>query len=133
VRGVPKVRVPERRSYRLWEEGKAPALVIEVTSATTFEEDAEDKLDLYQRVLKVKEYFLFDPFAENLKPGLIGYRLAGARYASIRPPRRRLPSRVLGLHLENQQGRLRFFNPGSRNYLLTPREELERLRSQQRG
>src|SRR5262249_52780889 len=75
VNGIPKTQVPERRSYRLWEEGKGPSAVLEVTSATTWDEDAQDKLALYQDVLLVGEYFLFDPYSERLKNGLAGYRL----------------------------------------------------------
>ena len=37
VRGVPKK--PERRNYRVWEEGRAPDFVVEFTSESTREED----------------------------------------------------------------------------------------------
>jgi len=133
VKGIPKTKVPERRSYRLWEEGKAPSAVLEITSATTWHEDAEDKFNLYQDVLHVGEYFLFDPYSENLKSGLAGYRLIRGKYQVIRPLQGRLPSKMLELHLENDHGKLRFFNPVTRQYLPTireAREEMERLKNE---
>jgi Uma2 family endonuclease len=131
VKGIPKIKVPERRSYRLWEEGKGPSAVLEITSATTWDEDAEDKFNLYQDVLHVGEYFLFDPYSENLKTGLAGYRLLRGKYQEIKPVQGRLPSKMLELHLENDSGNLRFFNPARRQYLPTireAREEMERLK-----
>jgi Uma2 family endonuclease len=128
VKGIPKIKVPERRSYRLWEEGKGPSAVLEITSATTWDEDAEDKFTLYQDVLHVGEYFLFDPYLENLKTGLVGYRLLRGKYQQIKLVQGRLPSKVLDLHLENDHGALRFFNPAARQYLPTIREALEKYR-----
>src|SRR5437660_332713 len=72
VRGVPKHTDPERRAYLVWEEGKAPDVVIELTSASTREEDVTDKRALYQDVLRVPEYFLFDPYEEYLHPRFQG-------------------------------------------------------------
>ena len=81
VRGVPK---HPRRSYKLWEEGKAPSLVIEFTSERTRQEDLGFKKDLYER-LGVEEYFLYDPLGEYLEPRLQGYRLAEGRYEGLAP------------------------------------------------
>jgi Uma2 family endonuclease len=80
VRGVPKT--PRRRIYKLWEEGEAPSLVIEVTSDSTRDEDVGKKKAIYER-LGVEEYFLFDPLGDYLKPNLQGYRLVGGRYQRI--------------------------------------------------
>jgi Uma2 family endonuclease len=80
VRGVPKT--PRRRVYKLWEEGEAPSLVIEVTSDSTSDEDTGKKKAIYER-LGVEEYFLFDPLGDYLKPPLQGYRLVGGRYQRI--------------------------------------------------
>ena len=63
VKGVPN---HPRPYYLLWEEKKSPNLVIEVTSFSTRSEDTKKKFLLYQNVLKVQEYFLFDPFEEYL-------------------------------------------------------------------
>jgi Uma2 family endonuclease len=119
VRGVPK---RQRDNYLIWREGKAPEVVIELTSRTTRREDVEKKFALYRDVLKVKEYFLFDPRAEYLKPPLQGYRLRAGRYTSIKPVEGRLPSRLLGLHLERHGSDLRLWDPATGQWLLTPEE-----------
>ncbi len=43
VRGVPS---RQRRTYRLWEEGKAPVMAVELTSKGTKREDEKTKPDL---------------------------------------------------------------------------------------
>ena len=107
--GVPKL--PKRLYYLLWEEGKAPDFIIELTSRTTSREDKRTKRTLYRDVLKVPEYFLFDPFEEYLKPSMQGYRLVEGEYEPIYPVAGRLPSEVLGLHLERDGTQLRLFDP----------------------
>jgi len=72
VRGVPK---RERKVYKLWEEGRAPSLIIEVTSDSTRDDDVSRKKICYES-LGVEEYILHDPEGEYLKPRLQGYRLA---------------------------------------------------------
>jgi Uma2 family endonuclease len=119
VRGVPKRR---RLNYLIWREKKAPQVVIELTSKTTRKEDVEKKFALYRDVLKVKEYFLFDPFLDYLDPPLQGYRLRAGKYLPIKPVDGRLPSRVLGLHLERDGQDLRLWNPATGRWLLTPEE-----------
>ncbi len=123
VRGVPK-RL--RDNYLIWGEGKGPEVVIELTSKSTRKEDTVTKYVLYRDVLKVKEYFLFDPRAEYLKPSLWGHRLRAGRYHRIRPVDGRLPSRVLGLHLERDGSDLRLWNPATGQRLLTPDEAHQR-------
>jgi Uma2 family endonuclease len=120
ARGVPKK--PERRRYLVWQEGKGPDVVIELTSASTRAEDLEDKFGLYRDTLKVPEYFLFDPEAEYLDPPLQGYRLSQGQYVPIQAVEGRLPSEVLGLHLEGEDWRLRLYNPAERKWLPTPQE-----------
>jgi Uma2 family endonuclease len=119
VRGVPNDR---RDHYLIWAEGRAPEVVIEFTSKTTRKEDQQTKLALYRDTLKVKEYFLFDPFGDYLKPRFQGYRLRGGRYVAIRPVQGRLPSQVLGVYLEAQGEWLRFYDPSLGRFLLTPEE-----------
>jgi Uma2 family endonuclease len=119
VRGVPK-RL--RKNYLIWEEGKAPEVVIELTSKSTRKEDVETKYALYRDVLKVKEYFLFDPQAEYLDPPLQGHRLRAGKYVPINLVDGRLPSRVLGLHLERDGQELRLWNPATGRWLPYPEE-----------
>jgi Uma2 family endonuclease len=122
VRGVPKVTEPERRAFLVWEEGRAPDLVVEFTSESTRREDLVDKREIYQDILRVKEYFLFDPFEEHLRPPLQGLRRAGSRFRPIRPVDGRLPSKVLGLHLEAQGRLVRLYNPAKGRLLPIPPE-----------
>ena len=46
---------------------------------------------LYRDVLRVREYILFDPKAEYLKPPLKGFRLVNGKYIAIDPVDERLP------------------------------------------
>jgi Uma2 family endonuclease len=123
VRGVPKE--PPRKYYLVWLEGKAPDAVIEITSKTTRRNDQGKKLVLYRDVLQVPEYFQFDPTEDYLHPPLQGFRLAGGRYDPIAAVRGRLPSVLLGLHLERDGTRLRFYDPVAGRYLLTRAERVE--------
>jgi hypothetical protein len=125
VRGIPKHRFPRRRRYLLWEEGKGPDVVIEVTSASTREEDMDDKMRIYREEIHVPEYFLFDPLGEYLEPRLQGYRLIGDQYQPIARVEGRLPSDVLGLHLEPVDDLLRLYDPSAGRWLPTPSEERE--------
>ncbi|MCL4206613.1 MAG: Uma2 family endonuclease [Pirellulaceae bacterium] len=112
----------DRENYLLWEEGRAPNMVIEVTSQSTRDEDLEDKLEIYRDEIKVAEYFLFDPRAEYLNPRLQGHRLSRGRYVPIAPVDGRLPSKELGLHLEADGDQLRFYDPARRRWLPTQQE-----------
>jgi Uma2 family endonuclease len=102
-----------RPNYLLWEEGKGPDVVIELTSSMTRREDLRTKIPLYQDMLHVKEYFLFDPLGDYLSPRLQGHRLRQGQYRPIRPVAGRLPSQVLRLHLEASGHQLRLFNPAT--------------------
>ena len=53
-----------RRSYVLWEEGKAPDCEVEVSSPVWRAKERTKKRDLYAK-LGVREYFLIDPAYEN--------------------------------------------------------------------
>jgi Uma2 family endonuclease len=116
-----------RRVFKVWEEGKGPDLVIEVTSKKTRRQDQGTKLELYRDVLKVREYFLFDPFEEYLKPSLQGYRLRRGRYQPIARLGNRLPSKILGLHLERDGNTLRLYNPRTKLWEPTSEELKEAL------
>lgn len=109
----------ERPIYKLWEESKAPDVVIELTSMNTRIEDLGNKKGLYA-VLGVKEYFIFDPFSEYLKPHLRGYRLSGDEYVQMQGSR--ILSDELGLELKVENDALRLFEIFSGRKLLTPAE-----------
>lgn len=120
VKGVAKHL---RLNYLLWEERKSPGVVIELTSSRTRHEDTKRKFLLYQNTLKVKEYFLFDPFRDHLDPSLQGYRLRKGVYVAIRPQAGCLPSQVLGLSLEAHGQDLRLVKAVGQ-WLPTPAERL---------
>ncbi len=121
--GIPKE--PLRNCYLLWEERKAPDFVLEITSKTTRGEDMKQKFGLYRDVLRVSEYFLFDPRAEYLKPPLQGFLLTSGEYVPIELVAGLLPSQVLGLHLERDGEHLRLFDPATGSRLMTPLEARE--------
>jgi Uma2 family endonuclease len=121
VRGVPK---RDRPIYKLWEEGVAPAVVIEVTSPTTRREDLAKKRTLYAR-LGVAEYYLYDPLAEYLDPPFQGYRLDGADYRAMATDATgALTSEALGLRLLLVEGRLRLFERQSGAPARSPAERV---------
>jgi Uma2 family endonuclease len=120
----------ERENYLLWAEGKGPDVVIELTSRTTRGEDTKKKFDLYRNVLKVKEYFLFDPLWHYLDPPLKGYRLVRGKYAPIPFEGGRLPSELLRLHLVPDGDTLHFWDPKTGRRLETAAEENIRLREE---
>jgi Uma2 family endonuclease len=124
VKGVQKRR---RRIYKIWEEGKAPDVIIELTSKSTRMEDMQKKKKLYES-LQVSEYFLFDPLREYLRPALRGYRLFEGRYEPITPFEGRLRSFALNMDLVHQREKLQLIDLRTGERLLTPLEQAEAKR-----
>jgi len=56
------VEQKERKSWVVWEEGKAPDVVIELLSDSTASYDKNEKKIIYQNKMRVPEYFWYDPF-----------------------------------------------------------------------
>ncbi len=77
VLGVPK---GERRSWVVWDEAKAPDVVIELLSESTAKSDKTEKKAIYQNRLRVPEYFWFDPMNPE---DWAGFRLQGGDYQAI--------------------------------------------------
>ena len=74
-------------------------------------------------MLGVREYFLYDPLGEYLRPPLQGYRLHEGEYQRLFPAGEEgLTSQVLGLELRVEAGRLRVVAPTTGERLLTPAE-----------
>lgn len=127
----------QRRTYKLWEEGKAPDVVFELTSNSTKNQDPGDKRLLYER-LGVREYFLFDPLRDYLDPPLQGFRLTGSYYLPLTPQKLpndnwELESAVLGLLLRTDGETLRLYDPVQGRYLLNRAEEAEARRIAEEG
>lgn len=116
-----------RDSYKMWEEGgRAPAVVFEFTSKKTRKEDVQIKRPRYEQVLRVPEYFQFDPTGDYLKPRLQGFRLQGNLYVPISLQNDRLYSEQLELELVQEGERMRLYDPVRGEYLLTAVEQAQR-------
>ncbi len=115
----------ERRSWFTWKENKVPDVIFEFTSKETREEDLWTKRGLYQW-LGVKEYFLFDPLDEYLKPCLQGFRLIDGEYRAIPEVNNSLQSESLGLTLSADGNRLALTETATGKRLL-PLHELQEV------
>ena len=123
----------ERRIYKLWEEHKAPDVVIETTSRKTRKKDATVKPALYAQI-GVREYFIFDPERDYLTPPLQGFRLAGANYERIVPDAEgRLLSTELGMFLSLSERDIEFDVESTGERLLTGGEVALREREARRA
>ncbi len=112
VKGVPDHL---RSSYFLWEEGKGPDFVLEITSKGTRREDEGQKRTLYRR-LRVREYWQYDPLGEWLEPPLRGMVLVAGQYEQMPASEpadgtQAMASTVLGLELRVTGDGLRFHDP----------------------
>jgi hypothetical protein len=127
VKGVTK---HERRVYKWWEEGHAPAVVFEITAESTRKDALEDKKQLYAD-RGVLEYFLFDPLAEYLEPPLQGFRLRRGQYYPIKPDTAGAwLSYELTLQLCREEKLLRLVDTLTGELLLTPLEGFARVREE---
>ena len=114
-----------RTSYKLWEEDRAPSVVIEVASKSTYRRDLEEKKDLYQS-LGVAEYYVTDPMPPEkrcLPEPLMAYWLNEAG-EYVRQPLRdgRIYSPALGLELVHDGTTLRVFDPVQQAFIPTYEE-----------
>lgn len=99
VLGVPK---GERKSWVVWEEGKAPDVVIELLSESTAAADKNNKKLIYQNQMRVPDYFWYDPFNPD---DWAGFSIQQGRYQPITPnAQNQLVSQSLGLALQRWQG-----------------------------
>ncbi len=125
VRGVPK---GERRTYKLWEEGHPPQVVIELSSQSTWGDDLQRKWRLFER-LGIEEYFIFDPQYNYLWEPLLAYRLVNGEYEEVAVENGRVRSEVLSLELVDTGETLRLFDPQAGEFLPT-RQELKDRKEQ---
>lgn len=117
-----------RDSYKIWEEGRVPAVIFEMTSKGTQDQDRVFKKTLYEQ-LKVREYWLFDPKGEWIEEQLQGYRLQGEAYLPIGDGR----SEVLQLRLVVEEKLIGFYREDSGEKLLIPDELARALRRETQG
>ncbi len=114
-----------RDSYKIWEEGQIPAVIFEVTSPKTQEQDQHFKRELYEQ-MGVPEYWLFDPKGEWMAEQLRGYRLIGEEYVVNPEP----ISQQLGLRMEVAGTSLNFYRLGDGDKLLTLPEMTQQAESE---
>lgn len=137
AQGFPKLRVaPDvmvifevepggRDSYKIWEEGQVPAVIFEMTSASTRRQEEGEKKTLYEG-LGVQEYWLFDPKGEWIAEQLKGYRLQDEGYEPIVDS----CSEPLGLRLQIDGGLIAFYRQNTGEKLLIPDELAAALRQE---
>ena len=135
--GFPKLRIaPDvmvifdvepggRDNYKIWEEGKVPSVVFEMTSKGTQKQDIEHKKTLYEQ-LEVQEYWLFDPKGEWVEEKLRGYRLRGESYEIITDSR----SEPLKLRLTIEDELIGFYREDTGEKLLIPDELAAKLQQE---
>lgn len=105
IMAVTDVGMHERMRWLVSEEGRGLDLALEILVAGDRRKDLERNVEWYAR-LGIREYFVFD--YSRLK--LLGYRLTTARrYEPMLPQFGRLHSDVLGLEMQLQGARLRFY------------------------
>ncbi len=137
AQGFPKLRVaPDvmvifdvapggRDNYKIWEEGKVPSVIFEMTSKGTQKQDIEQKKLLYEQ-LEVQEYWLFDPKGEWIEEKLRGYRLQGESYQLITDSR----SEPLKLRLAIEDELIGFYREDTGEKLLIPDELATKLQEE---
>jgi Uma2 family endonuclease len=117
-----------RDHYKIWEEGQVPAVIFEMTSPGTKDNDEGFKKTLYEQ-MGVQEYWQFDPKAEWIPEQLRGYRLQGETYESITDRH----SQPLQLRLEVEDKLIGFYRLDTGEKLLIPDELAEALKQESRA
>lgn len=85
-----------RNSWVVEREGKYPDVIVEILSKSTAKKDRGEKKNIYERIFKTHEYFLFDPDTKRID----GFRLSNGRYQPI-------PSNAMG-HFWSERLQLAF-------------------------
>ena len=129
VFGIEKKR---RRTYKVWEEGKAPDFVMEVSSKWTYRNDLTKKKKRYAHI-GVKEYFLFDPERAYLPEALIGFRLTDdGEYEPIPITNNNGKiSNVLGIEFRIQDDDIELHNLSTGEVLQTAAEKANEIAKQE--
>ena len=124
----------KRNSWIVWREGKAPDIVMELASGSTWRRDMREKRDIYAE-MGVTEYWRFDPTSNYFFPPLAGERLGDGEYTTIELTTNRDGlvwghSDVLGLDVwAFPDGNMRFYDPVSEQWLRTHGEAEQALRA----
>jgi Uma2 family endonuclease len=95
----------KRKGWVAWhEDGRLPDVIFEMLSPSTADKDRGEKKEIYERVFRTAEYFLYDPGSGSLE----GFHLVDRAYQPLRLGRRgRLPSERLGVSIGLWRGVIR--------------------------
>ncbi len=112
----------DRRTYKVWEEGKAPDFVMEFSSKRTYQNDLEGKVAHYAAI-GIPEYFLYDVDRRYLPTPLMGFRLVEDAYIEVfSNVDGGLRSEVLNLNFHLLDDGLGVYEPVAGKWLQTPAE-----------
>ncbi len=115
----------QRRTYLVWEEGKAPDFVMEFSSKNTWTKDLTDKKDIYAS-LNIKDYILYDAEGLYLPSQLMGYELVDGNYKEITPDAEGgIHSSSLNLDFHIREEELGIFDPETGEWVKTRAEIAE--------
>ena len=126
--GISKASIERYNTYRIWEVGKPPDFALEIGSPSTARHDLIGKRQLYARI-GIGEYWRYDATGGAFygEP-LVGEYLENGQYHRF--PLNHEPdgaiwshSPTLNLTLHWQNGRLRFHNPATNQWLLSYHEQ----------
>lgn len=126
-----------RQGWVVWEEGgRYPDVIVELMSPSTADTDTGLKKDIYERVFRTPDYFVYNPFNRN---SLQGWHLdLASGYQPLVPNEQGwLWCQTLGLWLGTWEGTidretavwLRFYDPEG-NLVLLPEEAAQLLAQQ---
>ena len=114
-----------RLTYKVWEEGKVPDFVMEMSSKTTYQNDLAEKRELYA-ALGIRDYVLYDAEGLYLPTPLMGFTLVDGRYVAISPNANEgIYSEALGLEFRLRDMDCGIYDPVSEAWLQTPAEAAE--------
>ena len=114
-----------RLTYKVWEEGKVPDFVMEMSSKTTYQNDLGEKRELYAS-LGIRDYVLYDAEGLYLPTPLMGFTLVDSRYVAISPNADGgIYSEALGLEFRLRDMDCGIYDPVSEVWLQTPAEAAE--------
>ena len=114
-----------RLTYKVWDEGKVPDFVMEMSSKSTYRNDLGEKRDLYAS-LGIRDYVLYDAEGLYLPRPLMGFTLVEGSYVAISPNADGgIYSEVLGLEFRLRDMDCGIYDPVSEVWLQTPAEVAE--------
>ncbi len=114
-----------RKTYKVWEEGKAPDFVMEFSSDSTYKKDLGEKMDVYAS-LEIQDYFLYDAEGLYLPTPLMGFTLEDGVYMPIpSDDDGSIRSSALDLDFRLQDGEIRIYDPVADEWILTRAEQTE--------